>query len=226
MYSLLCTIFTWSGFHKFTNTHSHSTPLKWSTLSQTKAKQVVVLCAAKSFQVNKVTEDIQDIPGVDAIMVLASFLKSMICALESRFCFTSTKKTIAMDCTQHSDVSVHLSRDNLQMANRRPLLVVWPKKSSPHVMPQCLSCAPPTTTSVFFSFSSLRFWSWLHLPLSSRLAPPPLQHQDGTFRSQFLLYGMQTISATGRYIVYLKSPLPLFTFFSLSFVIICLWNDT
>ena len=95
MYSLLCTIFTWSGFHKFTNTHSHSTPLKWSTLSQTKAKQVVVLCVAKSFQVNKVTEDIQDIPGVDAIMVFASFLKSMICALESRFCFTSTKKTIA-----------------------------------------------------------------------------------------------------------------------------------
>ena len=58
MYSLLCTIFTWSGFHKFTNTHSHSTPLKWSTLSQTKANQVVVLCIDKSLQLNKVTEDI------------------------------------------------------------------------------------------------------------------------------------------------------------------------
>ena len=142
-------------------------------------------------------------------------------ALESRFCFTSAKKTIAMDCTQQPDVSVHLSRDNLQMANRRPLLVVWPKKSSPHVMPQCLSCTPPITTSVFLSFSSLRFWSWLHLPPSSRLAPPPLPHQDGTFRSQFLFYGMQTISAPGRYIVvYLKSPLSLFTFFSLSVFVV------
>ena len=149
------------------------------------------------------------------------FLK--IYALESRFCFTSTKKTIAIDCTQQLDVSVHLSRDNLQMANKRPLLVVWPKKSSPHVMPQCLSCTPPITTSVFLSFSSLRFWSWLHLPPSSRLAPPPLPHQDGTFRSQFLFYGMQTILVPGRYIVgYLKPPLPLFTFFSLSvFVVLC-----
>ena len=58
MYSLLCTIFTWSGFHKFTNTHSHSTPLKWSTLSQTIANNVVILCAAKSFQLNIVTEDL------------------------------------------------------------------------------------------------------------------------------------------------------------------------
>ena len=58
MYSLLCTIFTWSGFHKFTNTHSHSTPLKWSTLSQTKANHVVVLCIDKNFQLNKATEDI------------------------------------------------------------------------------------------------------------------------------------------------------------------------
>ena len=131
------------------------------------------------------------------------------------------KKT--MDCTQNPDVSVHLSRDNLQMANRRPLLVVWPKKSSPHVMPQCLSCTPPITTSVFLSFSSLRFWSWLHLPPSSRLAPPPLPHQDGTFRSHFHFYRMQTILVPGRYIVgYLKSPLPLFTFFSLSvFVVLC-----
>ena len=129
------------------------------------------------------------------------------------------KKT--MDCTQHPDVSVHLSRDNLQMANKRPLLVVWPKKSSPHVMPQCLSCTPPITTSVFLSFSSLRFWSWLHLPPSSRLAPPPLPHQDGTFRSHFLFYRMQTISAPGRYIVvYLKSPLSLFTFFLSVFVVL------
>ena len=73
-------------------------------------------------------------------------------ALKSRFCFTSAKKTIAMDCTQDPDVSVHLSRDNLQMANRRPLLVVWPKKSSPHVMPQCLSCTPPITTHQCLSF--------------------------------------------------------------------------
>ena len=57
------------GFHKFTNTHSHSTPLKWSTLSQTKANHVVVLCIDKSFQLNKVTEDIFIHSGVDAIML-------------------------------------------------------------------------------------------------------------------------------------------------------------
>ena len=150
-------------------------------------------------------------------------------ALESRFCFTSAKKTIAMDCTQDPDVSVHLSRDNLQMANRRPLLVVWPKKSSPHVMPQCLSCTPPITTSAFLSFSSLRFWSWLHSPPSSRLVPPPLPHQDGTFRRQFLFYGTQTISAPGRYVVaYLIAPLAfghIFIFVCFR-CFICLWNDT
>ena len=101
------------------------------------------------------------------------------------------------------------------------------RKNHLHMWCLSVSLAPHLSprTSVFLSFSPLRFWSWLHSPPSSRLVPPPPPHQDGTFRS----YGMQTISAPGKYIVaYLIAPIAIgHIFIFVCFrCLFCLWNDT